>query len=78
MASALVRWGIEPEHRKYKPHVTLARMKNGAPREVGQYLEAQNGFMTGPFAVARFTLFRSHLGSGGPHYQALADYPLGG
>ncbi len=76
--SALVRFGLEPEHRKYKPHVTLARMKKGAPREVGQYLEAQNGFTAGPFTVARFTLFESHLGSGGPHYRALADYPLGG
>ena len=74
---ALVNSGIEPEHRKYKPHLTLARMKYGPAREVGQYLEAQNGFTAGPFRVARFTLFESHLGRGGAHYQALADYPLG-
>lgn len=78
VAAALVRLGVEPEHRKYKPHVTLARMKNGAPEEVGQYLETHNGFTAGPFEVAGFTLFESRLGSGGPYYRALADYPLGG
>ena len=77
VAAALVRSGIEPEHRNYKPHVTLARMKNGVPREVVQYLEVQNKFTAGPFEVGRFTLFQSHLGREGPHYQGLADYPLG-
>lgn len=76
--SALVNSGIEPEHRKYKPHVTLARMKNGPAREVAAFMEVHEGFQEGPFAVDRFTLFRSHLGRGGAHYETLADYPLGG
>ena len=76
VAAALVRSGIEPEHRKFKPHVTLARMKNGAADKVSQYLETHNGFTAGPFPVGDFTLFRSHLGHGGAHYEALADYPL--
>ncbi|MAF95172.1 MAG: RNA 2',3'-cyclic phosphodiesterase [Rhodospirillaceae bacterium] len=73
---ALVRLDHEPEHRKFKPHVTLARMKNGSASEVGHYLEALNGFSAGPFEVDCFTLYRSHLGHGGAHYQALADYGL--
>ena len=76
--SILVRSGREPEHRKFKPHVTLARMKNGSAREAGQFLEAHNGFAAGPFTVDHFTLFESHLGRGGAHYVALADYPLKG
>jgi 2'-5' RNA ligase len=73
---ALVHLGHEPEHRKFKPHVTLARMKNGSASEVGEFLEVQNGFNAGPFDVDGFTLFRSHLGHGGAHYQALAEYGL--
>ena len=73
----LVRLGHEPEHRKFKPHVTLARMKNGSAADVSRYLEAHNGFSTGgPFDVDCFTLYRSHLGHGGAHYEALADYGL--
>lgn len=74
--TALVRTGLEPEHRKFKPHVTLARMKNGSAADVSRYLEAHNGFSTGPFDVGCFTLYRSHLGHGGAHYEALADYGL--
>ncbi len=76
--STLVRSGLDSEHRKFKPHVTLARMKNGSAQEAGQFLEAHNGFSAGPFTVDHFTLFESHLGHGGAHYVALADYPLEG
>ncbi len=76
VAAALMRLGHEPEHRKFKPHVTLARMKNGSAADVSRYLEAHNGFSAGPFDVGCFTLFRSHLGHGGAHYEALADYGL--
>lgn len=74
--SAVVREGFDPERRKFKPHVTLARMKNGRGPEVGRYLENHGDFRAGPFHVDHFTLFRSHLGRGGAHYEALAEYPL--
>ncbi len=76
--STLVRSGLEPEHRKFKPHVTLARMKNGSASDAGHFLEAHHGFAAGPFTVDHFTLFESHLGGGGAHYVALSDYPLQG
>ncbi len=76
--STLVRSGLDPEHRKFKPHVTLARMKGGSAAETGQFLEAHHGFQASPFAVDHFTLFESHLGHGGAHYVALQDYPLEG
>ncbi len=74
--SAAVRTGCEPEKRKFKPHVTLARLRGVPARRVSEYLHVQDGFFAGPFAVERFMLFRSHLGHGGAHYQTLADYPL--
>ncbi len=74
--SAIVRAGFEPERRKFKPHVTLARFKNTPSRRVGPYLETHNTFATGPFPVTRFHLLRSYLGHGGAQYQTIADYPL--
>ena len=74
--SAVVRAGFEPERRKFKAHVTLARFRNGAPDRVGAFIENHNRFGAGPFHVDRFTLYRSHLGNAGPHYEALAEYPL--
>ena len=74
--SAVVRSGFEPEHRKFKAHVTLARLRNTPVRRVGEFIEARGAFLHGPFAADRFTLFRSHLGHEGAHYEALVDYPL--
>jgi 2'-5' RNA ligase len=73
---AAVAAGFDPDSRKFKPHVTLARLKD-APRErLGRWL-AENGlFRTEPFRVTEFALFRSDLRADGPVYSELAVYPL--
>lgn len=78
--SALVRAELDPERRKFHPHAAIARMKNGVrpDHKFGAYLEANNRFAAGPFDVEAFTLFRSHLGRDGPHYEILAEYELDG
>lgn len=73
---AITRAGLPAERRKFKPHITLARFKNGASARVGAYLERHNGLQVGPLWIGQFTLFRSHLGSDGPYYERLADYDL--
>ena len=75
--SAIVRAGFEPERRKFKPHVTLARLRNTTSARVGPYLETHNTFAAGPFPVDRFDLLRSYLSHTGARYQTIADYPLG-
>lgn len=74
--SAVVRAGFEPERRKFKPHVTLARLHGVAPDRLGAYLAHNGAFGTEAFTVDSFVLFRSHLGDEGARYEALADYPL--
>lgn len=74
--SAVVRAGLEPERRKFKAHVTLARFRNGDAARIGSFIASNNTLAVGPFAVEQFTLFRSHLGSERAHYEPLADYPL--
>jgi 2'-5' RNA ligase len=76
--SAVVRAGFEADRHKFKPHVTLARLKRTPTAKIGLFLEAHGGFCAGPFPIERFTLFRSHLNRGGAQYEALADYPLAG
>lgn len=72
----VVRAGFEPEGRKYKPHITVARLKRGAARDAGTYMESHNAFAAGPVRVHAFTLFQSHLNRDGARYEALAEYPL--
>lgn len=74
--SALVRAGLAPAKRKFKPHITLARFRSGAPERLGDYLQSHGRFVTEPFLVDRFALFRSHLGSEGAYYEVLAEYLL--
>ena len=74
--SAAVRAGFEAERRKFKPHVTLARLKGTPVDRLSAYLALHGGVALPGFAVDAFTLFRSHLGDAGARYEALADYPL--
>lgn len=74
--SAIVRAGMAPERRKFKPHVTLARFRTGVSPRIGTFIESNNPFTTEPFCVDHFTLFRSFLGGEGAHYEPLVDYPL--
>ena len=74
--NALVRSGLEPERRKYTPHVTLARFNKNPKNKLGPYLEANGAFSAEPFPVTAFVLMRSYLGHGGAHYEVMADYPL--
>lgn len=76
--SALVRVGVGPEERKFKPHVTLARLKDAPSQRVGRFLETHGLFRAGPVRVDRFVLYESHTGRDGPVYHPLRAYPLVG
>jgi RNA 2',3'-cyclic 3'-phosphodiesterase len=71
------RIGLEPEGRKYTPHVTLARLRDSSNREVAEYLSARGLFRTAPFRISRFVLFSSRNSVGGGPYVVEASYPLG-
>ena len=74
--SAVVRLGYEPERRKFKPHVTLARLKSTPVSRIGVWLENHGSFSTTSFQVDHFTLFESFTKNEGPHYEGLVDYAL--
>ena len=72
------RAGLEPERRKFKAHVTLARLKSGKPRAVAAYLEAVADFETAPFPVERLALFSARPGRGGAPYVVEQTFALAG
>ena len=69
--------GLEPEHRAFHPHITLARWKGRRTREVADFLERKRGLASDPFEVSEFTLFESRLSRHGAHYEEVATYALG-
>ena len=70
------RVGLEPEGRKFVPHVTLARLRETSSRQVADYLAAHGSFRTPHFEVSRFVLFSSRASGGGGPYVVEAEYPL--
>ena len=71
------RIGLEPEGRKYTPHVTLARLRDASSRDVAEYLAARGLFRAPPFEVSRYVLFSARASVGGGPYVVEAGYPLG-
>lgn len=74
--SALVRLGLEPEGRRYQPHVTLARLKGGDAK-LQSFIESNALFRAPPFPVTRFSLIASYQTKAGSIYEDQADYRLG-
>jgi RNA 2',3'-cyclic 3'-phosphodiesterase len=72
----LQRLGLEPEGRKYTPHLTLARLRDSSSRQVADYLAARGHYRSARFQVSRFVLFSSRASIGGGPYVVEADYPL--
>ena len=68
--------GLEPEGRKFTPHVTLARLRESSSRQVADYLAVRSPFRSPAFQVSRFVLFSSRASVGGGPYVVEAAYPL--
>jgi RNA 2',3'-cyclic 3'-phosphodiesterase len=72
----LQRLRLEPEGRKYTPHVTLARLRDSSSRQVADYLAARGHYRSQSFTASRFVLFSSRASVGGGPYIVEEIYPL--
>jgi RNA 2',3'-cyclic 3'-phosphodiesterase len=74
--TALQRCGLEPERRRFQPHLTLARLDNAVESKLAAFVQAHNLFRAEPVAMEHFTLFSSLLGKEQPVYTAEVEYTL--
>ncbi len=74
--TALQRIGLEPERRRFNPHVTLARLDGAAEQRLAAYVQAHNLFRTAPVDIGHFTLFSSRLGKEQAVYTPEVEYAL--
>ena len=70
------RLGLEPEGRKYKPHVTIARLRGAKVPDIAKYLSARGGYQSLPFEVSRFVLLSSRDSVGGGPYHVEDRFDL--
>ena len=75
--TALQRCGLEPERRRFQPHVTLARLNDVPEAKLVSFVQAHNLFRADPVPVEHFTLFSSQLGKEASVYTPEVEYPLG-
>lgn len=73
----LLQAGLEPEGRKFSPHITLARLKNSPVQKIMNFLAGNNLFRLAPFQVEDFKLYSSTLTPKGAHHRVERIYPLG-
>jgi 2'-5' RNA ligase len=74
--TALQRAGLEPERRRFAPHVTLARLDGVPEAKLAAFVQAHNLFRSDPVPIEHFTLFSSRLGKEQSVYTAEVEYAL--
>ncbi|MCE9545909.1 MAG: RNA 2',3'-cyclic phosphodiesterase [Planctomycetia bacterium] len=73
--------GFRDEHRRFRPHLTLGRVRNSTQEsidELGQLVADHATFSAGRMEVADVVIFSSRLTRSGPIYEAISRAELGG
>ncbi len=70
------RIGLDPEGRKFIPHVTLARLHDASDQDVADYLSLRGYFPSKVFTAERFVLFSARASTGGGPYVVEDSYQL--
>jgi RNA 2',3'-cyclic 3'-phosphodiesterase len=76
--AAAARTGIAVDGRRFRPHITLARI--GHPQEVTSWVRLLDAYAGPPWTADRIDLVASYLGEGPrgrPRYETVAELPLG-
>jgi 2'-5' RNA ligase len=75
--NVLLGLGLEPEGRKFSPHITLARLQDTPLARLGRFLAGNGLFVTEEFPVSEFHLYSSQLTAKGAFHTLEASYKLG-
>lgn len=69
--------GFKLEDRKFKPHVTIARIRDPQKGRPLAAMHLRSGFEPVEFAVSQIVVYESKLGPGGSAYAILTRHSLG-
>ncbi len=72
----LIQCGVDQEHRKFAPHITLCRVKKCSSSRIADYLSYYGLFRTEPFVVSQFHLYSSKLTQKGAIHEKLKSFDL--
>lgn len=76
LQDALADAGVDREQRAFRPHITLARMKNAVPERLYASLREVPAPALDAFVADRFYLYESTLTPDGAVHTVRATYPL--
>jgi 2'-5' RNA ligase len=68
--------GLDPEDRKFRPHVTIGRLDDVKPNDVHNFLQAHEERSFQAFEAEQFALYESTLRPDGAVHKPHALYPL--
>jgi 2'-5' RNA ligase len=68
--------GVDPDRRKFAPHVTLARLKNSPEHRVAEFLTHHSLFVAPAFDVEEFVLYSTIRSPAGSKYRVEKRYPV--
>jgi 2'-5' RNA ligase len=76
----LTALGVPSEARKFRPHLTLGRVREIRRSQAAELVKAARGLRIdpAPALVESLTLYRSYLSPKGPRYEPLTRTPLTG
>lgn len=76
--NAMEEAGVEPEKRKFHPHVTVARLRERTPpADVAPFIQRNSLFSVHSIQIAEFRLYSSVLTKDGAVHRVESTYPLG-
>jgi 2'-5' RNA ligase len=77
--AALAKLDFRSEHRRFRPHMTLGRVRRSPQGidELATLIAEHEQFDAGPMIVDELVVFSSQLERNGPSYQVLSRLPLG-
>ena len=80
LGDGLRQSGVPVEDRRFRPHLTLARVQRplraAERRRLQDWAKTWREIELGPLPVKQVRLMRSQLGAGPPRYSTLATFPL--
>jgi 2'-5' RNA ligase len=76
VSAALEAEGLDPEGRRYRPHVTLARLDDAPAEAVHRFIRSHEGADLEAFRVGTFHLYESRLTPDGAVHEKRRSYVL--